>query len=83
MTISGLPEKCTAEAVVSAKDGDSAKSVKLLVKAEPGVMSSGAIRIVGRVKTEPPVERRAATNLVALGTTTEHLWLTVVVPTAK
>ncbi len=83
VSISGLPEKVSAEAVVSAKEGDSAKSVKLLVKTEPGVISSGPIRIVGRVKSEPPVERHAATNLAALGTTTEHLWLTVAVPAAK
>ncbi len=78
-----LPEKVTAEAVVSEKTGDKSKSVKLVLKAEAGVSYSGPIRIRGRVKTEPPVEKAALAPLASFGATTGDLWLTVVAPAAK
>ncbi len=79
----GLPEKVTADAVISAKDGDTAKSVKLMFKAEAGVTFSGAIRIQGRVKAEPPTEKLATATLAAFKTNVSDLWLTVVAPAAK
>ncbi len=78
-----LPEKVTAEPVISAKAGDSAKSIKLVLKAEAGVTFSGPIHIRGRVKSEPPIEKSAAATLTAFNTTTRELWLTVAAPAAK
>ncbi len=78
-----LPEKVTAEAVVSEKTGDKSKSVKLVLKAEAGVSYSGPIRIRGRVKAEPPIEKPALTTLTSFGATTGDLWLTVSAPAAK
>ena len=77
------PEKVTAEAVVSEKTGDKSKSVKLVLKAEAGVSYSGPIRIRGRVKGEPPIEKPALMTLASFGATTGDLWLTVIAPTAK
>ena len=82
-SISGLPEKVTAEPVVSAKEGDSSKTVKLIVKAEPGVAFSGPIRVIGRNKNEPPIEKLATAPLAALASTTSQLWLTVIAAPAK
>ena len=81
--VTGLPEKVTAEPVVSAKDGDSAKTVKLVMKTEAGVLFSGPIQILGRVKSEPPVEKPASATLTAFNTTTRELWLTIAAPAAK
>ena len=78
-----LPEKVTAEAVVSEKTGDTSKSVKLVLKAEAGVIYSGPIRIRGRVKSEPPIEKPALATLASFGATTGDLWLTVSAPVAK
>ena len=78
-----LPEKVTAEAVVSEKTGDKSKSVKLVLKAEAGVSYSGPIRIRGRVKSEPPIEKAAFVTLAAFGASSGDIWLTVVAPAAK
>lgn len=78
-----LPEKVTAEPVVSLKTGDTAKSVKLVVKSDGAAAYSGPILIRGRIKTEPPVEKPATTTLAALKTATKDLWLTVVAPAPK
>lgn len=78
-----LPEKVTAEAVVSEKAGDKSKSVKLVLKAEAGASYSGPLRIRGRVKAESPIEKSAMVTLTALGATTGEVWLTVATPAAK
>lgn len=78
-----LPEKVTAEPVVSAKTGDSAKSVKLVLKSEAGVTFAGPIHIRGRVKTEPPIEKLALATLTAFNTSVQDVWLTVTAPAAK
>ncbi|MBC7822010.1 MAG: PPC domain-containing protein [Planctomycetaceae bacterium] len=78
-----LPEKVTAEAVVSEKSGDKSKSVKLVLKAEAGVSYSGPIRIRGRVKSDPPIEKPVLTTLTSLGASTGELWLTVATAAAK
>ncbi len=78
-----LPEKVTAEAVVSEKTGDKSKSVKLVLKAEAGASYSGPLRIRGRVKSEPPIEKPALTTLTPFSATTGELWLTVTTPVAK
>ncbi|GDY09205.1 serine protease [Planctomycetia bacterium] len=83
VVVTGLPEKVTVESVVSAKDGETAKTVKLVLKVEAGVNFSGRIRILGRVKSEPPVEKSASATLTAFNTTTRELWLTVTAPAAK
>jgi len=53
------------------------------VKAEPGVSFSGPIRIRGRVKSDPPIEKPALATLAGLNVTIEHLWLTVATPAPK
>jgi hypothetical protein len=78
-----LPDKVTAEAVVSEKTGDTSKSVKLVLKADAGASYSGPLQIRGRVKSEPPIEKAAQTTLTPFGATTGDLWLTVNTPTAK
>ncbi len=80
---SDLPEKITAEPMISGKSGDSAKSVRLTLKAEAGVTFSGPIHIRGRVKIEPPVEKLATVPLASFKTNTSELWLTVTAPVAK
>jgi hypothetical protein len=77
-TIAGLPEKVTAEPVVSAKEGETSKAVKLIVKAEAGVAFSGPIRLIGRSKNEPLIEKTVSAPLTSLGTTTISLWLTII-----
>lgn len=79
----GLPDKVTAEPIVSEKTGDKSKSVKLVLKAEAGISFSGPLQIRGRVKSEPPLEKPVLTTLTALGTSTGELWLTVVTAVAK
>lgn len=83
VVVTGLPEKVTAEPVVSAKDGDSSKAVKLVLKTEVGVTFFGPIHILGRVKSEPSIEKPALTTLTAFNTTIRELWLTVAAPAAK
>lgn len=78
-----LPEKITAEPMISEKSGDSAKSIKLTLKAEAGVTFSGPIHIRGRVKLEPSTEKLATAPLASLKTNTSELWLTVTAPAAK
>lgn len=77
ITATGLPDKVTAAPVTSAAKGDSAKSVKLVLKSEPGVIFSGPLHIVGRRKSEPPAEKPATTTLPVIGHTHTNLWLTV------
>ncbi len=79
----GLPDKVTAELVVSEKTGDKSKEVKLLLKAESGVSFSGPIGIRGRAKSEQPLEKTAFTTLAAFNTSISELWLTVATPAAK
>ena len=78
ISVGGLPDKVTAEPMISAKTGDSAKSVKLVLKSEPGIVFSGPIQIFGRSQSEPEVTRQALLPLPAFGTLSGHLWLTVV-----
>jgi hypothetical protein len=79
----GLPDKVTAEPVVSDKSGDTSKSVKLLLKAEAAVTFSGPIRIQGRVKGNEPVEKTAFATLASFGTKISEFWLTVSAPASK
>lgn len=78
-----LPEKVTAEPAVSEKAGDTAKSVKLVLKTEAGVTFTGPIHIRGRVKAEPPIEKLALATLTAFNTSVQDVWLTVTAPAAK
>ena len=82
VVVTDLPEKVTAEPIVSEKSGDSAKSVKLVLKAEAGVIFSGPIRIRGRIKGEPPLAKTASVTLTAFSASVQDLWLTVVAPPA-
>lgn len=75
--VTGLPDKVTADPVVSAKEGDTAKAIKLILKAEAGVAFSGPIQIRGRSKSEPAIGKDASAPLASFGTTTGNLWLTV------
>jgi hypothetical protein len=76
LTVDGLPEGVTSGPVVSEPKGDSAKKVTLTLEASEGPVS-GPIRIVGRVKGEPPSERVAGASLAGLDATTTRPWLTV------
>jgi len=76
----GLPAGVTAAALVSEPKGDSAKSVKLKLKADAEVTYSGPIQIVGRVGTSSLLEKPAMASLKAFQAETPHLWLTVAKP---
>ncbi|MFM9066738.1 MAG: pre-peptidase [Planctomycetota bacterium] len=77
--VEGLPPGVAVEAAKSEVKGDSAKTVKLMIKAEPAVVTAAVgqpIRIVGIV-TQPNEQRRtAAYNLPLPATAIRALWLT-------
>jgi hypothetical protein len=72
-----LPDDVTCEPVRSAAKGDSAKSVKLKLKAADDTKASGPIRIVGRTVEDEPTSRTASATLAGLGAAIEDVWLTV------
>jgi hypothetical protein len=76
----GLPPGVTAEPVVSEPKGESAKSVKLVLKADPAAIQPGGsvIRITGQTKGDSPLVRTARFPL-NLPLTQPHgaAWLTV------
>ena len=74
ISVKGLPDGVTAEVVKSEAKGDSAKAVKLTVKAEAAF--SGPIQIVGTYGEK--VEVLATAPLATFKTNTESFWLTVV-----
>jgi hypothetical protein len=77
VSMEGLPEGVTAEAVKSAPKGNSAKSVKLVLKAGDEVSFSGPIRIVGMAVDDDKEAKIATAALAGLDAATEDIWLTV------
>ncbi len=76
VSVTGLPDGVTAEAVKSESKGDSAKAVKLTVKADAETAFSGPIQIVGTYGEK--IETVATAPLATFKTKTESVWLTVV-----
>jgi len=76
VTVEGLPEGVTVEAVKSEAKGDSSKAVKLTLKAESKTGFSGPVRIVGTYGEKIEVE--ATAPLATFKTKTTSLWLTIV-----
>lgn len=74
----GLPEGVTAAAVKSVANGDTAKSVKLVLTAARGAYS-GPIQVIGAT-TQPPARSHAATLKLPSGALFSDLWITVVPP---
>jgi len=72
-----LPEGVGCEPVVSAKEGDSAKSVKLKLTCPSGPTHSGPFRIVGIAKGNPPIEQTAEFPLTGISHHRTLPWLTV------
>lgn len=72
--VTGLPDGLTAETVVSEPKGDSAKSVKLVIKSTKTDAWSGPIRIAG--KSENATEEWPAQFVTATSERVPHLWLT-------
>ncbi len=84
----GLPENVTAEPVISQGKGDTAKSVKLILKAKPGTTFNEPFRIEGRFKPaadaegkaeEQPMQQAhpATATTAGVGHSSADLWLTV------
>lgn len=77
ISIEGLPEGVVAPAVQSEAKGDSAKSVTLVVEAQPEAVFNGPIRIRGKaVGTDAP-SHTATAPVDATTASTTHLWLTI------
>lgn len=78
LNVIGLPEGVTVQLAKSEAKGDSAKSVKLMLKTTGDVGFAGPIRIIGRSAGEPSLERVATMPLKSFGSETSILWLTVI-----
>lgn len=78
--VEGLPAGVTADAVVSEPKGDSAKAVKLKLKANADATFSGPIHVVGNAASTPLAGRTATFPQKAFQSETSQLWLTVVKP---
>lgn len=78
--VEGLPAGVTAAAVVSEPKGDSAKGVKLKLKADAEATYSGPIQIVGSVPSLPSAGKVATFSQKAFQAETSQLWLTVAKP---
>ena len=77
LSVVDLPVGVTVQPAKSESKGDSAKTVKLMLKTNGEVAFSGPIRIVGRsVGGERSLERMAVMPLKAFGSETSQLWLT-------
>ena len=75
--IHGLPSGVVAEVAISEPKGDSAKSVKLLLKTDGQTEFSGPIRVWGRAKTSTDFEHAATHAMKSFGAATSEIWLTV------
>lgn len=77
VSIHGLPEGVTAAAVKSTGDGDSAKSVKLIVSGNPAAFS-GPVRISAVTTTDPKISRTAQFLNSEYHSRLDQIWLTVI-----
>jgi hypothetical protein len=77
VSIDGLPDGVAAAIVKSAGEGDTAKSVKLIVTGNPAAFS-GPIRISATTTTEPKLTRTARLVLNDHHAELEQVWLTVI-----
>ena len=78
LSVDGLPGGVTVQPAKSEPKGDSAKTVKLMLKTGGEAAFSGPIRITGRsVGGERSVEHRAVMPLKPFGSETSQLWLSV------
>lgn len=77
LSITGLPEFVKVAPAKSAAEGDSAKSVKLVLTADQGPFS-GPIRIVGTSAGESPLVHNATAAIPNHETRTSDVWLTVI-----
>lgn len=77
VTAQGLPEGVTVVAVKSASEGDTAKSVKLVISGNTAAFS-GPLQIVATSSTEPKRIRKPRFKLGEYDTDTDQLWLTVI-----
>lgn len=75
--VQGLPEGVTAVPVKSAGEGDTAKSVKLVLTGNPAPFS-GPLQIVATSTTEPKQLRKARFKLGEYDMDIDQLWLTVI-----
>ncbi len=77
LSVTGLPEFVKAAPATSAPEGDSAKSVKLVLTADQGPFS-GPIRIVGTSAGESPLVHNATAAIPNHEMRTPDVWLTVI-----
>jgi hypothetical protein len=80
ITLTGLPEGITAAPVKSLAQGDTAKTVKLVLTAEDKAWN-GPIRIQGAVANSPALTHAA--SIAVLGHDIEDLWLTATAKPAQ
>jgi hypothetical protein len=76
ISVEGLPEGVTADAVVSEPQGDSSKQVKLVVKSARSEPWGGPMRIVGRSEGDSQPERVARAKSPLTDDWMSLLWLT-------
>ncbi len=74
--VADLPAGIRVDAAISEAKGDTSKSVKIVLHAEPGAAAL-PFRVTGTSQEEPPLARQARFTIA--GTTAEHsqAWLTV------
>lgn len=77
VSVQGLPEGVTAAPVKSAGEGDTAKSVKLVLTGNPAPFS-GPLQIVATSTSEPKQVRKPRSKLGEYDTDSDQLWLTVI-----
>lgn len=86
--VANLPEGVECEPVKSAPTGDSAKSVKLVLKATEGakingplqIEGEGAHQVKGAEKPGPTLQRAATATVEGTTWSSSHLWLAVEAP---
>lgn len=76
VTVSGLPEGITAEAVVSESKGDSSKKVTLKLERGDIESFSGPIQITGTSQGELKFSTTATIAVAGTAKTSDQLWLT-------
>ncbi|MES2790246.1 MAG: PPC domain-containing protein [Planctomycetota bacterium] len=76
-TAIGLPEGVTVTPVKSAAEGDTAKTVKLVISGNTAAFS-GPLQLVGTSVAEPKLTRSPKFKLAPYEIETDHLWLTVI-----
>lgn len=77
ITAVDLPAGVNVQPVTSAAEGDSSKSIKLVLEAREGVERPGTFRIIGTTAGDAPLEFVASVTLADFDAQLDRLWLNV------